>query len=71
MAFLPLGALSSSWDDELALDLAFSVESHADATPAQQALEQQVGNALAVRHEIGRTLELVMTRLGVDVHTQF
>ena len=42
MAFLPLGALSSSWDDELALGLAFCVESHADATAAQQALPGSV-----------------------------
>jgi hypothetical protein len=39
---MALSTLSSRRDDELAIDLAFRIESQADATAAQQAIEEQI-----------------------------
>jgi len=64
-----LGARSSSWGDELALDLALRIESKARPTTAQQAFEDQVQGALNVGHEIWRAPELVMAALWGGVHT--
>jgi hypothetical protein len=36
--------------------------------PAQKALKQQIGNTVSVRCQLGRSIELVMTRLRVCVH---
>jgi hypothetical protein len=63
-------ALPRRRDDELAIDLAFRVESHADPTAAKQALEQQIRSALDGRYEFWRAAELVMAGLSVGVHTR-
>lgn len=65
---LPSSTLSSSRDDELALDLTFSVESDADPTATRQALEQQIRIALAVRTEVRRASELVTARHRIGIH---
>jgi len=63
-----LSTLSSRWDDELAVDLAVSVESHGDPTAAQQALEEQIRSARNVRYDLWWAAELMMAGLRVGVH---
>jgi hypothetical protein len=47
-------------EDELAVNLGLRVESQAYLVSAKNAVEQEVGNALSVCHEIWRTIELVV-----------
>jgi hypothetical protein len=62
-----LRALPIRRDYELTVDFSLSIEPQADSTSAKDALEQQVGNALNVCHEIRRTLELVSAGSGVGL----
>ena len=62
-------ALSSNRDNELAANFAVRVEGQADPTAAQHALEQQVGDAINIRRQVWRSVQLVRATLRVSGHT--
>ena len=65
---LLLGLLSSRWNHEFAVDLALGIESQADLTATQQALEQQVGDAVDIRYEVWGAIELMMAAPRIRLH---
>ena len=65
-----LRALPVRRDYELTVNFSLSVEPQADSTSAKDALEQQIGNALGIAHEIRRALKLVSAGLEVGLHGQ-